>query len=122
MFVGAYLCTGAVLLVLGAAVLAWRARSRRPPGGAGSPWSGYLLKSGAFLLAALVLFIALSSALGIMPVGRAGSWSYPQDYLAGGPLAWLVMLLPPLGLCAPVALALLSTTRSTGRDGATREV
>lgn len=104
MFIGSYLCIGAVFLAIGYVVV--------------SRWKGittdgsfvvrrYLFLAIIVQLTSLVLFFISSLASGLMELGGAGSWNYPQDYLKDGPIAWLIMLLPLLGILSPLILALI---------------
>lgn len=58
-------------------------------------------------LLALVAFALFSVRMGIIQPGQVRTYSYPQDYLAPGPVGWLVALLPIAGILAPVAAAFL---------------
>lgn len=118
MFIGAYLCTGLIFLAGGAFVLSrWGSRARAS-NDAVVGWRRYLVLSFASMLTALVLFIALSLALDILTIGQSGSWNYPQDYMAAGPVAWVAMLLPIIGILAPLLIVLAArTTRAEGNEG-----
>jgi len=108
MFFGAYFCAGSFTFVLGLVALAtlfdgqatmvsFRGRALR-----------YIGLSVAISVLCLVAFVGLSYMTGLMRFGKATHWSYPGDYLAGGPLGWVLMIIPLLGVVAPLVLALLS--------------
>lgn len=120
MFIGAYLCTGVICLALGAWLLVGMGSQTADSHDPTLAWRRYFLLSITAMSSALVLFIVLSSALGIFGVGRAGSWSYPQDYLTAGPIAWLAMLLPAIGILAPIWIGVLVRTRPLETDELSR--
>ena len=65
----------------------------------------FVLLASLIILVGLVIFEALSIALGITNFGVPLHSSYPQDYLGHGPLGWLAMLLPLLAALTPLILA-----------------
>ncbi len=94
MYIGVYCCFSLVPLAFGVVQLLRRGR----------PWIGYTLLAVLSILVALVAFEGLSVVIGIRTPGVAQSWSYPGSYLGRGPLAWLIALLPPAGILAPLAI------------------
>ncbi|MCI0393731.1 MAG: hypothetical protein L0332_07350 [Chloroflexi bacterium] len=96
MFIGVYLCMSGLVYWLGVAALASTRRH----------FALYSLLSFVLVLGAMAAFIGLSAVTDLMPVGGAGSWSYPGDYLVHGPVGWAIMLLPLVGLVAPLLAGL----------------
>jgi hypothetical protein len=65
----------------------------------------YSLVAASAALGFLILFVILSTGMGIMRFGEPQSYRYPDDYLAGGPLGWVTLLIPVFGLLTPIISA-----------------
>ncbi len=106
MFFGAYFCAGSFAFVLGLIVLATLFDGQATMVSFRGRVLRYIGLSVAISVLCLVAFVGLSYATGLMRFGEAMHWSYPGDYLAGGPLGWILMIIPLLGIIAPLVLAL----------------
>lgn len=112
MFIGAYLCVSAFVFGLGLLALlafvkgATMARTLRQQLIAYSAVSLTLIGLG------LAAFIGFSAMAGLMRFRGAGSWSYPGDYLAAGPVGWIVMLLPLIGILSPLLIVAMIRRRA----------
>lgn len=106
MFFGAYFCAGGFTFVLGLVALATLFDSQATMASFRGRVLRYIGLSFAISVLCLVAFVGLSYATGFMRFGEATHWSYPGDYLAGGPLGWILMIIPLLGVVAPPVLVL----------------
>jgi hypothetical protein len=108
MFTGAYLFASGAIFLIGLAVLAY-SNSRGSGGGGKRKYAFTSLILVGFIL---VLFISLSILAGLMSFGGPQDWSYPKDYLSYGTVGWILMLLPLLGILAPLLVSLVMAHRS----------
>jgi hypothetical protein len=102
MFIGAYFCVTGLLFVLGLFVLAalpGHSAARQPA----KRTLAYAGLSFSVALLGLIAFIGLSYLTGLMSRGQ-GVWSYPNDYLAYGPVGWVIMLILPAGILSPLVI------------------
>jgi hypothetical protein len=104
MFIGAYLCVSGFIFVLSLLVLfALFPNSSTVPGLRKQVFT-FAVLSFAVIGVSLTAFISLSALVGLMNFREAGSWSYPNDYLAYGPIGWIIMILLPLGILSPIVI------------------
>jgi len=112
MFIGAYPCLSAIVILLGFAVVSVTLRNRQTGAAGDGPTPGrYFLLSVPISIGGLMLFVTLSLVVGLMHTGGAGSWNYPQDYIESGFFGWIIMALPVISLLAPLAIARIVVTR-----------
>lgn len=107
MLFGAYFCAGSFTFVLGLIVLATLFDGQATRVSFRGRVLRYVGLSVAISVLCLVAFVGLSYVTRLMRFGETTNWSYPGDYLASGPLGWVLMIIPLLGVVAPLVLALL---------------
>lgn len=92
MFFGAYLLATAILFLLGLYFLVGKADTLGPL------VRPYTLLTLAVIGVCLLIFVGLSAATGLMAFGQPTNWSYPQDYLAAGPVGWFLVFVSVVGV------------------------
>ena len=102
MFILAYFCSGFFVLALALALLA--ARLDQTHRGLLAPYGRLALLSMGALVGAIGAFLAGSVLVGLITFGQAGDWRYPAQYLAAGPIGWIIATMPLLGLVAPLLM------------------
>jgi hypothetical protein len=114
MFLLAYLCSAGLILLLALVVLAVAlpAAERRLARSYGLP----VLASLVTVVIAGALFVVLSIWSGLFTLGTVGSWNFPGDYLAAGPIGWLVILVAFAGMLSPAIIGYLIWRASRTRD------
>lgn len=104
MFIGVYLLISALVIGLGIWLLVMLADSRLPLYQSRRDTRAFFGRSVLLVGLFLLLFVGLSALTGLMRFGQATSWSYPHDYVAFGPLGWLIAVLPLCGVVSPLVV------------------
>ncbi len=66
----------------------------------------------------LILFVLLSTWVGLMRIGQPFSISIPQDYIQRGWSGYLLLLIPSLGILSPAIIAFLLVHKNRGKRAA----
>lgn len=105
MFIGAYICSSGLVFLVALGLLTALSSADDPVGRWRQQIVKYTLLSLGLSGVGLTLFLVLSAVTGILPVGGAGSYSLPQDYLAYGVVGWLILLIAIGGILSPAFTA-----------------
>jgi hypothetical protein len=103
MYIGVYLCLSG--LAYGSGLVLLLLRERKVARFSILTWGAAILLLLSFELASIVT--------GLVPYREDGSFSYPGDYLSGGPAGWIIAPLLPLGFLSPLILAWWFARRET---------
>jgi hypothetical protein len=111
MFIGAYACAGGIIFLAGLVGLAFIGRTGSVARTRREQVFEYTLFSLPIMGFILLVFVSLSISTRLMSFGEVQDWSYPEDYLAFGPVGWLLMFLPVLGVLSPLLVTIFMVRR-----------